>query len=115
MALFPLPTLHIDHRSGDAEILLVAGELDLCTAPQLAAELRWAQKTGADVIVDLQRVEFMDCAGLGVLLSASADSGPAGFSVTPGPRQLQRLFQLTGAAAQLDIVAPVRPALRIAA
>src|SRR5437660_3955204 len=97
MSLFPLPSLHIERRSGAVEIVLVSGELDLCTAPHFATALRSAQLTGVDVIVDLENVAFMDCAGLRVLLTASESSGPAAFSVTPGPRQVQRLFELTGA------------------
>jgi anti-sigma B factor antagonist len=115
MALFPLPPLHIEHRSGAAEVVLVAGELDLCTAPYLAEELRRAQSTGADVIVDLEKVTFMDCAGLRVLLSASTNSGAAGFSVTPGPRQVRRLFELTDARVLLDVVAPGVPGIQVAA
>jgi anti-sigma B factor antagonist len=115
MSLSPLPPLQIERRSGPAEIVLVSGELDLCTAPHLAAALHSAQQTGADVIVDLEQVTFMDCAGLRVLLAANEDSGPARFSVTPGRRQVQRLFQLTGARALLDVVPPGVPAVRIAA
>ncbi len=115
MARFPFPPLHIERRSGAAEVVLVAGELDLCTAAHLAAEVRSAQRTGADVIVDLEEVTFMDCAGLRVLLSASMDSGPAAFSVTPGPRQVQRLFKLADARGLLDVVAPGIPGVQVAA
>jgi anti-anti-sigma factor len=115
MSLFPLPPLHIERRSGAVEIVLVSGELDLCTAPHLAAALGSAQRTGADVIVDLENVAFMDCAGLRVLLEASANRGPAAFSVTPGRRQVKRLFELTGARALLDVVPAGTPELQIAA
>lgn len=116
MAVFPLPPLQIERRSdADAEIVLVSGELDLSTAPHLAAELGCAQATGADVLVDLEEVEFMDCAGLRVLVEASAASGGGAFSVTPGPGQVRRLFELTGAGGVLNVVAPGRRAAQVAA
>ena len=115
MSLCPLPEFHIERRAGAVEIIFVTGELDLCTAPYLAAELGSAQRSGADVIVNLEKVTFFDCAALRVLLSASAEAGPAAFSVTPGPRQVQRFFQLTGALAELNVVPPGMPALEIAA
>lgn len=115
MSLFPLPPLHIERRSGAVEVVLVSGELDLCTSPHLATALRDAQRTGADVIVDLEDVAFMDCAGLRVLLAASQNSGPAAFSVTPGRRQVQQLFELTGTRALLTVIPADTPVLQIAA
>lgn len=115
MSLFPLPPLHIERRSGAVEVVLVSGELDLCTSPHLATALRDAQRTGADVIVDLENVAFMDCAGLRVLLTANENSGPAAFSVTPGRRQVRRLFQLTGAATVLEVVPADVAAVQVAA
>jgi anti-anti-sigma factor len=51
---------------------------------------------GLDVVVDLEAATFMDCAGVRALLRAGADIGPDRFSITPGPPQVQRLFQLVG-------------------
>ena len=49
-------------------IIYVAGEIDLATAPLLAAALE--QCNGMRVCVDLARVTFMDSSGLGVLSAA---------------------------------------------
>jgi anti-anti-sigma factor len=51
---------------------------------------------GDEVVVDLEGATFMDCAGLGALLQASANIAPTRFSVTPGPTQVKRLFELAG-------------------
>jgi anti-anti-sigma factor len=75
---------------------LVFGEVDLCGTPRLAEQIRRAGQMGDEVIVDLEGVTFMDCAGLGALLQGRADIGPAKFSVTAGPPQVQRLFELAG-------------------
>jgi anti-anti-sigma factor len=76
--------------------VLVFGELDLASAPRFAQTLRRAKQNALEVIVDLEGATFMDCAGLSALLKASADMAPTSLSVTPGPRQVQRLFELAG-------------------
>jgi anti-anti-sigma factor len=51
--------------------VLVAGELDIATTPQLHAQLAHEQGNGATAIVlDLSDVTFMDSTGLHALLSA---------------------------------------------
>ena len=87
-------------------IVRVCGELDICTAPLLATELRELQRPGNHVVVDLESVDFMDCAGLHVLLSAaeSASSVGSSVSVTAAPPQVERLFELSRAAQSLRIV-----------
>jgi anti-anti-sigma factor len=89
-------------------VLEVSGEVDLSTAPLLASELRSAQGGARDVIVDLEAVTFMDCAGLRALLDAAFNAGAADarFGVTPGPRQVQRLFEITKLDGLLRIVPP---------
>jgi anti-sigma B factor antagonist len=95
---FLTPDFGIESVRGDGIVVVaVSGEVDLCTAPQLAEELRRAQQAGIDVIVDLEQVEFMDCAGLRVLLrfASSRIAASAPFTVTPGTPQVQRLFHLS--------------------
>lgn len=98
-----------------ATIVVVSGELDLSTAPWLEEQLGHCQRAGISVIVDLEQVEFMDAAGLRVLVSAAERSGPDRFAVTPGPPQVQRLFDLTGMDTMLHVVPPVHWADRAAA
>ncbi len=100
-------------RSSDSVVLRVRGDLDLASAPVLAAKLEAARQTGSDVVVDLEQVEFMDCAGLHVLLDAvrGGSARQARIWVTPGPRQVQKLFELTGAGETLQIAPwPLRTA-----
>jgi anti-anti-sigma factor len=86
--------------------VLVSGEVDLATAPALAHELRNVLGSGCEVVVDLEQVTFMDCSGLRALAGLAEDPKYPVFSVTPGPRQLQRLFQLT----KFTQLVPVVPA-----
>jgi anti-sigma B factor antagonist len=62
--------VHATTHDGRAE-LVVAGELDLATAPMLRSELQSVIEGGADdVVIDMTDVGFVDSAGLGVLIGA---------------------------------------------
>lgn len=56
---------------GDRNVIDVAGEIDVYTAPALRQRLAALLDQGrADLVVDLSRVTFMDSTGLGVLVGA---------------------------------------------
>jgi len=58
------------HRKARLSILEVAGELDILTAPTLAAELHTiVRKSRGDLVIDLRQAVFIDSAGLYVLLN----------------------------------------------
>jgi anti-anti-sigma factor len=60
--------LRIDHGQ-DALIVRVEGELDALTTPKVNARLDGVLRTSAtDLVLDLRRVQFMDSAGLQLLL-----------------------------------------------
>jgi anti-sigma B factor antagonist len=101
------PNFDIESVSiGDAIVVEVSGDVDLLTAPALSEELRRAQRTRSRVIVDLEKVDFMDCAALHVLANAATAPGPGEplIAVTPGPPQVQKLFRLTGIDRMLRII-----------
>ena len=58
------------NRIGDVITVAVVGELDLLTAPKLAARIvGLLRRQPADVIVDLGQTAFIDSAGLAILLN----------------------------------------------
>lgn len=84
--------------------VLVQGELDLATAPELARALTSClAERYAVVEVDMQAVEFMACAGLNVLLQARRAAEAAGvrLDVTHPSRVVDRLLTLTATRALL--------------
>ncbi|MFM1655692.1 anti-sigma factor antagonist [Brevibacillus sp. B_LB10_24] len=89
--------------------LLVAGEVDAHTAPQLFDQLvPLVQRTAnQSVVVDLAEVSYLDSTGLGVFVGALKLSQQTGCrlsiqNVTP---RIERLFRITGL---IDII-PVTP------
>lgn len=85
-------------KRDDALIILVSGEIDLSTGFQLDTALTRAEGEAATlIVVDLERVTFMDATGLGILVRHSTSgAGDSRVRLTPGPPQVQRLFELSG-------------------
>jgi anti-sigma B factor antagonist len=100
------------------QIVSVSGEVDLSSAHRLREVLWWAKaQTNGDpprVVVDLSDVEFMDTAGLEVLLeewNASRQlDGRMCLVVQEGP--VRRLLELTGLGGELfDVYAELEAAV----
>ena len=57
------------HKDGDHSVLEVAGEIDVYTAPKLRERIIELVDEGQyHLVVDLEKVEFLDSTGLGVLV-----------------------------------------------
>lgn len=79
--------------------VVAAGEIDVASTPVLEQTIRELWDAGFDhVILDLRAVEFLDVAGLRVVvdLCAHAMAASSRFELIPGPPQVQRVFELTG-------------------
>jgi anti-sigma B factor antagonist len=91
---------------GGSLVLVVEGELDITTSPLLDKALVRALGTNATrIVVDLDAVSFIDSTGLHVLIrrAGTEDSRPR-IRLTRGSPQVQRLFELSGAADFLPFV-----------
>jgi anti-sigma B factor antagonist len=87
--------------------VVVEGELDLASSPQLEQLLGREISAGNDVQLDLSRVEFMDCQGLRAILWAASESRCNGRRLTRTSRssaQVRRLIEIAGAADALPVV-----------
>jgi len=90
----------------DAVVVVVVGEIDIATAPALEERLTEAEAVdAANVIVDLDRVTFMDSTGLQVLVThaLSKENGNR-LRLTRGSAQVQRLFTVSGMLDHLPFV-----------
>lgn len=106
--------LHIDtsYPTPATALAVVAGEVDMSTAPRLRASLLAAlhERTPAILHVDLARVTFLDCAGIGALVgvrSAAVDIECQMWVTKPHP-VVGLVLELTGLLGVLT--APVQPA-----
>jgi anti-sigma B factor antagonist len=93
-------TLTLSHRktNGDAVIVL-DGELDLATAPDLSRLAGQLVGDGAgNIIVDAERLTFCDSSGLRILVEIANDLRPSGGRVTIIKAQpiVLRVLELTG-------------------
>ena len=85
-------------RSGDHDVLAVAGEVDVATAPRVYRAVRGLVAQGrVRIVVDLCGVTFIDASGLGVLMAARHKVDRAGGSLCVVPNAVcARLLRLTG-------------------
>jgi len=90
-------------RIGEIDVLLVAGVVDMLTAPQLKEAIAAAGKESPrGVIVDLSAVDFLASAGMGILVAARDELPPSvHFAVVADGPATSRPLKLVGIA---DIV-----------
>jgi anti-sigma B factor antagonist len=100
--------LRVDVRHETDRIVLgLHGELDLLGAPLLQEAIdRADDEASAIVVLDLQDLQFVDSAGLRVILAAHERSRQNGqeLALTPGTEQVQRLFTIAGVKDHLRII-----------
>jgi anti-sigma B factor antagonist len=93
------------HRDGAAGVIVPVGEVDLVTVHEVRENVRAAAADCRRVVLDLRQVTFMDSSGLRLLVEAQQEADRDGFSlaVVRGPASLERLFEVTGLDARLDL------------
>jgi anti-sigma B factor antagonist len=93
------------YKAPDQLVLVISGELDLGTAPQLLREVAEALSEGHSTVhLDLSGVSFIDCAGLRALIIGQRDARRSGrkLLVARTSAQVDRLRDLTSV--HLDFV-----------
>lgn len=98
-----------DAVCGGRHTLVLSGELDLVSARALEAMVLLLCSDGVSgVALDLSKLTFMDSTGLRAVLCVKgvAESHGYEFMLVPGPRNIQRLFELTGLAQVLPFEKP---------
>jgi anti-sigma B factor antagonist len=90
-----------------ASVIMVAGDIDLSTVDHFSDALgRGSARPGADVVVDLEEVTFIDAAGLGALVRAhKAITGQnhRRMIIRNVPPPACRLFDITGLSKIFDV------------
>lgn len=96
----PVQLQVLSDRQPESTVLSLSGELDIASAPtfeQAVAELDPVQKSPR-LVLDLSELTFMDSTGLRALLLARQEADESGRELVlrAGPRQVQRVFELSG-------------------
>jgi anti-anti-sigma factor len=89
-----------DVVSGNRHRVVLSGELDLATAPELEAVILRICGDGKAVVLDLRRLTSMDSSGLRLMLLARSLCRECGseFSVIPGEQNIPHLLEISGTA-----------------
>jgi len=87
-------TVAVERGDGVARVL-VAGELDLATVPELEARLP-APSPGETLVLDLRELAFIDSSGIRVLMRLDLDSRERGWTlvVVRARPSVQRVLDL---------------------
>jgi len=100
---------------GDVAVLALHGDLDLNTAPDLRLALMEAidERSAKQVVVDLEGVDFIDSAGLGVLVGGLERARAAGreLGLVATGRNVLKVLELTGLIRVFKIHASLAAAL----
>jgi anti-sigma B factor antagonist len=89
----------VDVSPGPATLIVLRGELDIAGVPAFEAALRDVHFPSLrHVVLDLEQLVFIDATGLRAVLGlhAACLKVSATLTIRPGPRRVQRVFELTG-------------------
>lgn len=90
--------------AGPQALIVVSGELDIASVPAFKAAVADLDfESARQVVLDLEQLEFIDALGLHAVLDlhTACIETAATLTILPGPRQVQRVFELTGTDGQL--------------
>ena len=94
-------------RGADRDVVALAGEVDVATAPEIASTIHRLLSGGrTDILIDQGAVTYMDGAALRALITATFDAAHAGGSLWVTENTLcSRLLAITGETHRLNITA----------
>jgi len=110
---YVIPAVRVRREPGYV-LVTMAGEVDYGTVPGLRERLFALAATGRPLVADLDRVSFIDAAGLGVLASVARRAAAHGGSlrVVCARPQIRRLFGITGLDRAMPLAGCLAEALR---
>jgi anti-anti-sigma factor len=89
----------VARRRGATSTIAVQGEWDLAQRQRASEAVRLALRPRPECLVfDLGELEFIDSSGISVLVDAHrrCAAGDTRLVIVPGPRAVQRVFELSG-------------------
>ena len=98
-------SLNIEKNLNEANtVIALAGRLDTVTAPELETELDSLLSEEKELVLDMEKLEYISSAGLRVILKAQkATAGKGGMKLIHVPEAVMEVFDITGFADFLTI------------
>ena len=92
-------------ESGDGATIVVRGEVDMATAPQLRDTLLAMVEGGASrIALDCRGLDFLDSSGIGVLIAVRKRLGDDGsLTLEAPPAHVRKVLELTGVSEHVTI------------
>ena len=101
-------------RIGDAVVLVVIGEIDMATSPDVARTIDGSPRDAERVVVDLTEVSFLDSSALNALVHCQRNlaENDIGFRiVSPSDHAVRSVFDITHLTGPLSVVDSLDDAL----
>ncbi len=94
--------------NGETLTVCLEGDLDIYSIRDLSNHLLQAEAEATDILIDLSRLKFIDCAGVHQLVEAGKRAGWRGgcLKLVKGPQRVHRVFALTGLESAFEFVPP---------
>ena len=99
--------LQLESReTDDGASVIVRGEVDMATAPQLRDTLLELVDAGAtSIALDCRGLDFLDSSGIGVLIAVRKRLGDDGsLTLEAPPAHVRKVLELTGVTAQVAVI-----------
>jgi anti-sigma B factor antagonist len=87
-------------QAGDRTVVAVGGEIDVYTAPKLRDKITELVNAGHQLLIDMEKVEFLDSTGLGVLVGGlkKVRAHDGSMELVCSQDRLLKIFRITGLA-----------------
>jgi anti-sigma B factor antagonist len=114
-AFYLIPAIRVRYEP-EYILITLAGEVDFAAVASLRERLFALAASGRPMVADLERVSFIDAAGLGVLAGAARRAARHGASlhVVCARRQTRRLFRMTKLDRAIPLAGTIAEALELA-
>jgi anti-sigma B factor antagonist len=95
----------VKQEDGRADIAF-RGELDLATVPIAERAVDKVDGGASTLVLDLRKLSFIDSSGLRLILTTAEkwEGESRRLFIARGPAQVERVFELTGAGARLNLI-----------
>jgi len=100
-------------KEGAVGILSIKGSLDAHTTPQFDKQIKSILGKSSKIIIDMEKVDYIATAGLGVLIASFNDAKSAGGNIVISgmPDKIRHVFETMGFTKVLTIADSVAKAL----